>query len=143
MSGPSLFKLDSHRSIHEGVFTEGRDLLDLLLKVLQEKADNYEKHALMAAEALVEHWETRLIAHADSEEEGFYLEKVKQNPDLLEKVTWLKRDHEIFRIIVKEIRELLRDGKITDDIIDRFKAISVLGRIHNEDEETYLFDDHS
>jgi len=142
MSGPSLHKLDAHRSIHNGVITEGRDLLELLLKVQNEKLENYEEHMKITADALIEHWKTRLIAHADSEEEGFYEEKLKQNPKLTEPLTKLKRDHDLFRIIITDIREeITKEKKITQDIIDRFKTIYVLAQIHNKEEENFLFHD--
>jgi hypothetical protein len=141
MSGPSLYKLDAHRSIHDGVVSEGRELLELLLKVLSEKAAHHERNTRIAAEALVEHWETRLIAHADSEEESFYQEKVNQKPELADAVTGLKRDHELFRIIVKEIKGLMDSEGITELVIDRFKAIGVLAEIHNHEEEKYLLEE--
>ncbi|WP_071394935.1 hemerythrin domain-containing protein [Bacillus tuaregi] len=142
MSGPSLYKLDAHRSIHDGVVTEGRDLLNLLLKVRREKLENHEKHARMTAEALIDHWETRLIAHADSEEENFYNEKIKENPELATPLTMLKRDHDLFRTIIDEVKQLMKKDKISDEMVDYFKAIYVLAKIHNQHEEGYLFDQH-
>lgn len=142
MTGPSLRKLDAHRSIHDGVVAEGRDLLELLLKVLSEKPENHEQLSKMAVEALIEHWEQRLIAHADSEEEGFYEEQLEQQPELLEPLTMLKRDHELFRILVKEIKGIIEKDGITEEAIDRFKAIYVLAQIHNREEEGYLFEHH-
>lgn len=142
MSGPSLNKLNAHRSIHDGVVTEGRDLLELLLKVRREKRADHEKHALMTAEALIEHWDTRLIAHADSEEEGFYEKKLADHPDLNEALTKLKRDHDLFRMLNKEIKDLISNDGVTEEVIDRFKTIYILARIHNRDEEGYLLEDH-
>jgi len=142
MSGPSLHKLDAHRSIHDGVVTEGRDLLNLLLKVRHEKQKDHEKHARMTAEVLIEHWETRLIAHADSEEEKFYEEKIKEKPELAVPLTMLKRDHDLFRTIIDEIKQLMNKDTITDEMVDYFKAIYVLAKIHNQHEEGYLFDNH-
>jgi len=136
MSGPSLYKLDAHKSIHDGVVSEGKEILDLLIKVLGE---NQKEHAKMAAEALVEHWETRLIAHADSEEETFYDDMAKKQPELQEQITKLKRDHDLFRILSNEIKELIGKKDIDDEIIDRFKAIYVLAQIHNQQEEEVLF----
>lgn len=137
MSGPSLQKLESHRSIHQGVISEGRDLLELLIKVQGEKRID---HAMMAAEALIEHWETRLLAHADAEEEGFYEELLVHHPKWRERLTMLKRDHQLFRKIIMEIKEEMATKGITEEAIDRFKAIKVLANIHNEEEETFLFE---
>lgn len=135
MSGPSLHKLNAHRSIHDGTITEGRDLMGVLMRVYTEKQ---EKHAMIAANALVEHWETRTIAHASSEEEGFYVRILEENPDLFETIVMLKRDHDLIRILVNEIKETLKVTSVNEDIIDRFKAIYVLVQLHSRDEESLL-----
>ncbi|MFT0915588.1 hypothetical protein VSK90_04725 [Bacillus swezeyi] len=49
-----------------------------------------EKHAMITAKALLDHWETRTIAHADSEEEGLYKRKLKENPDISHTLSMLK-----------------------------------------------------
>lgn len=138
MSGPSLNKLHSHRSIHDGVVTEARDLMEVFMKVYEER---HEKHALIAAKVLIEHWETRLLAHADSEEEGLYIRCEQEKPKLLEKLTMLKRDHDLLRILVHETKDKLNKKGVNDDVIDRLKAIYVLAQIHNRDEEMILFAD--
>lgn len=139
MSGPSLHKLTAHRSIHNGALTEARDLLVVLEQVYKE---GHEEHSNIAARTLVEHWETRTIAHADSEEDGFYQKKVEDNPALQEMIIMLKRDHQLFRILINDIKQILDEFGVNDDVIDRFKTIYVLVQIHNRDEETYLLDEH-
>ncbi|NBI30075.1 hemerythrin domain-containing protein [Chengkuizengella marina] len=139
MSGPSLKKLHAHRSIHDGVITEGRDLMEKFLKLYN---NNQIKLARMVTDELTEHWETRAIAHADAEEEGFYQEKLDQKPELLEKVNKLKRDHELLRILLGEIKELLPRDETHEDVIDRFKTMQILMQIHNREEEQYLLSDH-
>lgn len=137
MSGPALKHHYSHQSIHDGYYSEGRDLTDVLIKL---HAENREKECAIAADALVEHWETRTIAHADSEEEGFYQEVMEQKPELKEEILKLIRDHDLLRIIVSEVKERLpRDG-VTEEIIDRFKTILLLVDIHNSAEEKVLFE---
>lgn len=140
MSGPSLHKLDAHRSIHDGVVTEGRDLLEVLRQVYEEK---HEKHSLLAANALIEHWETRLLAHADSEEEGLYVKYKKEYPKSQEKLTMLKRDHDLLRMLVNETKEIIAEKGVNDMVIDRFTAIYVLAQMHNREEETLLFADEA
>lgn len=139
MSGPSLNKLTAHRSIHDGALTEGRDLLRVIDKVFQE--GNVEQ-AKIGADALVEHWETRTIAHADAEEDGFYKKKLKENPDIELTLAMLKRDHDLLRTLVIEIKQLLAEDGINNEVIDRFKAIYVLVQIHNRDEESLLLEHH-
>ncbi|SDZ43036.1 Hemerythrin HHE cation binding domain-containing protein [Evansella caseinilytica] len=135
MSGPALRKLHSHKSIHDGAVTEGRDIMTLLEDVYKKKQ---EKHAKIAAAALIEHWETRILAHADAEEEGLYLDIKKQRPDLQETITKLIRDHELIRILVKETKTMLDDSSVTEEVIDRFKAVYVLVQLHSREEENYL-----
>lgn len=138
MSGPSLHKLNAHRSIHDGAVAEGRELMELMMEVYTEKK---QTHARMAAEALIEHWETRVIAHADSEEEGFYQDKLDQRPEMTETLAMLRRDHDLLRILVKEARELLDENEgVNDDVIDRLRSVYVLVQIHNREEETLLLD---
>ncbi|MDG3086583.1 hypothetical protein P7F88_10840 [Vibrio hannami] len=122
-----------------GAVTEGRDLMEVLERVYREK---HEKHAMIAAKALLDHWETRTIAHADSEEEGLYKRKLEDNPDISHTLSMLKRDRDLLRILVSEIKELLDGQGVTDDVLDRFKAIYVLVQIHNRDEEAHLLDHH-
>ncbi|WP_243292434.1 hemerythrin domain-containing protein [Bacillus sp. FJAT-47783] len=140
MLGPSLHKLDAHRSIHDGAVTEGKELMEVLEKVYKER---HEKHSLIAAKVLIEHWETRTLAHAETEEEGLYKRKMEEDPELTTTITNLIRDHDILRILVKDIKRLLQENGVNDDVIDRFKAFSVLVQIHNREEEKYLFDEHS
>lgn len=139
MSGPSLHKLTAHRSIHNGALSEARDILEVLEQVYRE---GKREHATLAARTLIEHWETRTIAHADSEEDGFYQKKLEENPELEELITMLKRDHQLFRTIISDIKEMIDDHGVTNEAIDRFKTISVLVQIHNRDEETHLLDEH-
>lgn len=135
MSGPSLNKLDAHKSIHDGTLTEGRDLLELLYKFM---AENKEKEANLTAEALVEHFETRTLAHASAEEEGFYDQKVKENPKHESTVNMLKRDHDLLRKIHNEIKEILENDGVTNKLIDRFKSFLLINEMHSRDEEAML-----
>lgn len=139
MSGPSLHKLTAHRSIHNGALSEARDLLEVLEQVYQEK---HTEHATLAARALIEHWETRTIAHADSEEDGFYQKKLEDDPGLQEIIISLKRDHHLFRTLIGDIKQIITEHGVNDDVIDRFKTIYVLVQIHNRDEEIYLLEEH-
>ncbi len=135
MSGPSLKQLHAHRSIHDGAFSEGKNLINLLGSLY---AKGQMEHTKKVAEAIIEHWETRTLAHAQAEEEGFYQELADRNPDLAEKITKFKRDHDLIRILVEEMKELLAEG-VNDEVLDRFKALVHITRIHSREEERYLF----
>lgn len=136
MSGPALRQLSSHQSIHDGYYTEGRDLTELLVSLFNEQR---LEDCLEVSSALVEHWETRMIAHADAEEEGFYLEVLEKQPELSTQITKLIRDHELLRMIVADVKEMIVQEGITLHVLDRFKGILLLVEIHSREEEKYLF----
>jgi predicted DNA-binding protein YlxM (UPF0122 family) len=136
MSGPSLRKKHSHHSIHDGIYTEARDLTKVLKKLLLE---NKAKETKEICDALIEHWETRTLAHAQSEEEGFFIEKLKENPELNEMIIKLKRDHQILEIIVHSIKVNIDNKGVTEDILPYFDALLVVFELHNHEEENNLF----
>ncbi|AGT31098.1 hypothetical protein M493_03960 [Geobacillus genomosp. 3] len=135
MGGPSLRKLDAHRSIHHGAFAEAKRLTDLLEKLYDERRS---EHLAEVADALAEHWEKRVIAHAEAEEEGFYREKAGEGEDLAETVARLKRDHDLMRKLIAEIRERLPE-QVDGEVLTRFHALLHINRIHSADEESLLF----
>jgi uncharacterized protein related to proFAR isomerase len=137
MSGPALKQLHAHRSIHDGALSEGKKLTTLLNNLVIEKRDI---EAGEVADALIEHWETRTIAHADAEEEGFYKEKVEQDPSLTEVVTMLKRDHAIVRILVDDIKIILAKEGVNEEVLDRFRSVAQIVHIHSREEEKYLLE---
>ncbi len=141
MSGPSLQKLDAHRAIHEAAFHEAKELTELLQKLFDERKETL---CLGVAEALIESWEQRTLAHAESEEESFYDQKSRENNgELAEMIAMLKRDHHILRTIVHDAKKLLeRHKKVTGTIIHHFQALLVVVQIHSRDEEKYLLHDH-
>ena len=136
MSGPALRQLSSHQSIHDGYYTEGRDLTELLVSLFNEqRLDDCRE----VSKALVEHWETRMIAHADAEEEGFYLEVMGKYPELETQLTKLVRDHELLRLVVADVKECIQQEGMTLRVIDLFKGILLLVEIHSREEEKHLF----
>lgn len=135
MSGPSLRKLHSHRAIHDGAYSEAQNMTEMLIHLHTEGRID---HARLAADALVEHWETRTLAHAEAEEEGFYQEVLASRSELAELITKLTRDHDLLRKIVVEIKVLLGESGVNEDIVTRFNLLLVINRIHSRDEEKYL-----
>lgn len=135
MSGPSLRQLHAHHAIHEGALsgalTKTEEVEDLL------RAKEYEV-ARQAADHLLEYWETRIISHADAEEEGFYLEMIEQNSELKQTVAELTRDHDILRIIVADIKKLLEDEGVSYGVMKQFHALLVINAIHSREEERLL-----
>ncbi len=135
MSGPGLKHIDSHSAIHEAALMEAIELNGLLEGLLK---NNELEKALEVAFIVVEHWETRTLQHAAAEERGLYKELVKESPLLNDTIIGLIRDHDILRILINEIKEILDEGDINDDVLQRFQSLVLVDRIHNRDEERIL-----
>ncbi|WP_438311362.1 hypothetical protein [Sporosarcina sp. FA9] len=137
MSGPALRQLQAHRSIHEGglsgAITKTKGMMEFL-------KDGDLEMAVKAADDLVDYWKTRVISHADAEESGFYLEISKQNPELKDSITMLTRDHDLIRIIVKDIEDLRVEEGLSPGVLHRFHALMVVNEIHSRDEERLLLE---
>jgi hypothetical protein len=136
MSGPALRQLHAHRAIHEGGLSgaigKTEDMMDLLRKGELEVARQ-------AADDLIDYWKTRVISHADAEESGMYLDIAKENPELQEAITMLTRDHDLIRIIVADIEEILEEEGLGPEIFQRFYSLIVVNEIHSREEERLLF----
>ncbi|SRR5690606_5296653 len=137
MSGPALKKLDSHALIHEAALTEAEELTSLFSRLLLEEETVKAKEVALI---IVEHWETRTLKHAEAEEKGLYKEVVENNPDLKEVVIQLTRDHDLLRLLVKEIKELLANNKVDMEILQRFHALLLVDKYHNEEEENVILE---
>lgn len=135
MSGPSLRKQDAHTSIHESALNEAIELRMLLHKCL---AENQKDKALKVAEVTIEHWESRTLQHANSEEEGLYKEMVKEKPYLQPIVLQLTRDHDLMRKMVEQMKDLLIKDAIDERMVSLHDSLIIVDSIHNEDEMNKL-----
>ncbi len=135
MSGPGLKHLDSHAAIHEAALNEAIELNEILENLLK---NNEADKALEVAYVAVEHWETRTLIHAQSEEEGLYKEMVEENPELKNSIVSLTRDHDTLRFIVKEIKQMLEKDGFSAEIIQRFYSLVIVDAYHNQEEEKLL-----
>lgn len=135
MSGPALKQWDSHSSIHEAALGEAEELTELLRHCIEKK--DLEK-ALEVSYITVEHWETRTLRHAESEEEGIYVEFVEQTPGLKENVISLTRDHTLMRYLVGEIKDILSNRGSFDKVLKRFDALILIDLLHNGDEKKMI-----
>ncbi|MBI0577273.1 hemerythrin domain-containing protein [Neobacillus cucumis] len=135
MSGPSLRKQDAHTSIHESALNEAKELRTLLYKCLK---DEQKEKALKVAEVTIEHWESRTLQHAESEEEGLYKEMEEEKPYLRQLIIQLTRDHDLMRRIVEQMRNLLIQDEIDDRMISLLDSLIIVDSIHNEDEMNKL-----
>ncbi len=136
MAGPALKQLHSHRAIHEGGLSGAIGKTEGLLEFLRQ---GDLSSANRAADDLIDYCKTRVISHADAEEEGFYGEIVEDQPELKDVVTQLTRDHDLLRIIVKDIEELREKENLSPAVLQRFQALMVVNEIHSRDEERLLF----
>ncbi|MGG3964727.1 hemerythrin domain-containing protein [Heyndrickxia faecalis] len=135
MSGPSLRRADSHSSIHEAALNEARDLTDLLAQLLRKKM---HAEALKTALILLEHWETRTLAHAQAEEEGLYPELLAENENMKDKLTVLARDHDLMRKLAQAVKKDLQQEKLGQQTVQQFYALICIDEIHNHEEESVL-----
>lgn len=135
--GPSLRQLHAHQGIHNGGLSGAVDKTETM-ELLLEKG-NVEL-ANQALDELLDYWETRIISHADSEEDGFYQEIVDQDGAMQETITKLIRDHDLLRIIVADIHKLRETEGLSDNVRQRLQALIVVNEIHSRDEERLLFE---
>ena len=135
MSGPSLRHKHAHHAIHQGGLSGAITKTDEVEELFAAK--EFEV-ARQAADHLIEYWETRVLSHADAEEEDFYKEVVEQNPHLSETVVKLTRDHDLLRIIATDIKQMLNEEGLTPEVLQQFHALLVINAIHSRDEERLL-----
>ncbi|SDE60330.1 Hemerythrin HHE cation binding domain-containing protein [Fontibacillus panacisegetis] len=135
MSGPALRKVDSHSLIHQAALGEARELTNVLERFLVR--DEMER-ALEVAYITLEHWESRTLQHAQSEEEGLYKEIAESHSELRDHVIALTRDHQLMRKLVAEIKELLSREGVTKKVLERFTALIIVDEMHNHDEESMI-----
>jgi len=134
--GPALKQLHSHHAIHEGGLSGAIQKTNNFLELLRSRE---LEAANLAADDLLDYWKTRVISHADAEESGFYQEKVEENPALRDVVIKLERDHDLLRIISKDIKEIRNEHGLNEAVIQRFYALLTVNEIHSRDEERLLF----
>jgi hypothetical protein len=135
LTGPSLRIQDAHSSIHEAALNEAKELKQLLRRTLE---DGKSDKAIQIAEIFIEHWESRTLKHAESEEEGLYKDIVNDKPSMEKVVTQLTRDHELMRRILGLMKENLISEKVNMDLIGFIDSLIIIDEIHNEDEMNKL-----
>ena len=131
MSGPALKQWDSHSAIHEAALGEAEELTELLRHCIDK--EELEK-ALEVTYITVEHWETRTLCHAESEEEGLYIEIAEKKPELKGTIVALTRDHTLMRYLIEDIKQILSKRGAFPEILKRFDALLLIDRLHNGDE---------
>lgn len=133
MAGPSLKKSESHNSIHEASLNEAREITAVLKKTM-----NQRNKALEIAYVLLEHWEARVLAHADVEEEGLYPELAGNDPSQIKIMHRLQRDHDLLRKLAKQIKSALKNEEMNHEVLVKFYTMIEVDDLHNEDEEAWV-----
>lgn len=136
-SGPALAQKTAHRAIHDGAQAHAKAITANVIQLFHEKK---EDECMTAAKELVQHWEEKIIAHADAEDEGLY-QDLLEGDDVPDKGLYmLMRDHDLFRKIAAQINENLeKHGKVTQEIIYEFTTLIILNDFHHQGEEETLF----
>lgn len=137
MAGPALRKVDSHTAIHEAALQEARELTNVTENFWKQ---GDKERALHTAYILIEHWQTRTLAHADAEEDGLYQEIAAESEEKKEQIIELTRDHDLMRKIVSNLKEELIENGITNRILSQLHALIIVDELHNEDEMDVLPD---
>lgn len=138
MGGPSLRQLHAHHAIHEGGLSGAIDKTEELEALL---AAGETEAARTSADQLIGYWATRILSHADAEEEGFYEEMAGDDPERRLSIIKLTRDHDILRMVVADIVSKLADEGLTPEVMQRFHALIVVNEIHSREEERLLFEE--
>lgn len=136
-SGPALRQLTSHRAIHDAGQAQARELTEMMIQLFKE-----ERHddCLKTAKVLIEHWEEKIIAHADAEDEGFYQELLDEGKISKKGIYMLMRDHDLFRKITAKIKEKINEkNKVTEENIHEFYSLLIINNFHHQGEENTLF----
>src|SRR5690625_4055116 len=136
-TGPALRQLTAHRSIHDAAQSQARELTEMTIQLFKEER---EEDCLKTAKILIDHWEEKIIAHADAEDEGFYQELLEEGNIPKKDLYMLMRDHDLFRQIVSHIKEQINEKKkVTEDNIYVMYSLLVINDLHHQGEENTLF----
>lgn len=136
-TGPALRQLTAHRSIHDAAQSQARELTEMTIQLFKEER---EEDCLKTAKVLIEHWEEKIIAHADAEDEGFYQELLEEGKIPKKDLYMLMRDHDLFRQIVSHIKEQInKKNKVTEENIHELYSLLVINDFHHQGEENTLF----
>ena len=138
-TGPGLRKTDSHSAIHEAALHEAKELRNIFRKCIEE---GDKAKALQVAEVAIDHWESRTLKHADSEEEGLYKELKDKDPKLEKLINQLTRDHDLMRRIVATMKKSLETEEADHRMIPLLDSLIIIDEIHNDDEMNKLLADN-
>ena len=134
MSGPALLQHDSHQAIHEAAYEEAKALTELLQSLDSEQFLQHQK----VIDLLLEHWNTRVLAHAKEEEEGLYL--TWEATSFLDSSTLQQfvQEHQQMRDTIQSIVAMQEEGTTLQPILMQFLALLAMSQQHSSHEEREL-----
>src|SRR5699024_6493934 len=126
-----------HRAIHEGAQDEAKSTTAEMIQLYHAGED---KDALQTARMLKKAWEERIIAQADTKDEGLIPDLLQQEETDQKGIHMMMRDHDLFRQIAASIKETLdQDNKVTQEMIYEFTSLIIINGLHHKGEEKYIF----
>lgn len=136
MSGPALQQLSAHNAIHEAAHEEAMVILASLRRLVK---DGKTDRAYQAADVFVEHFETKVLRHAEAEEGGLYDEAASTHPGLKPLIAELRHEHDALRALLGVIRErLAASGTVDDEALSLMTALISSNAFHSHHEESAL-----
>src|SRR5699024_63588 len=123
-TGPALKQLTSHGSIHDAGQAQARALTEDVMQLFEGEQT---EDCLQAANILVQHWEEKIIAHADAEDETFFQELLASEDISDKQLSMMMRDHDVVHKITTHIKKSLKQQeKVTMNHIYKFNTILIL-----------------
>lgn len=136
MSGPALRQFSSHNAIHEASHEEAMVILASLRRLVKDHKNDL---AYQAADVFVEHFDTKVLRHAEAEESGLYDEVEASQPNLKPVVAELRREHDAMRALLGTIQSRLAADRVVDnDMLGLMTALTSCNAFHSHHEETAL-----
>lgn len=138
MDNLPLDDYSAHKNLHDEILGGAEEQLESM-KTLLNKLEHKELADEM--ESFIEYVEERVLGHFDEEEtsSGLYDRAVGREPALHDKVTGLKRDHELIRMMVGRMKEELSKDEVDfQKLIDHSVSIILVDELHSRDEENLL-----
>jgi len=105
---------------------------------IMEKMDIGAGEARGLVGMLTDLWRSRVLSHAEEEENGLYEEIKRVEPESACQIERVKRDHEILRIMIEQIEAVNSSTGNIGEILGINSAMLKILELHDRDEEKLL-----
>ncbi len=136
MSGPALRSRRWHSLIQNSAIAD----IEAATEQIMEKMDLGAGDARGHVGFLLDLWRSKVLSHAEEEENGLYEEIERARPGSVCRIERVKRDHEILAILVQQIEELNSSTGNIGEILGINSAMLRILELHDRDEEKLLPD---